>query len=250
LSCFYVDSNPKEFEESKERAVIMAKSNDTHPGAPKGAPDPQPEELTFQRPEGLISLIRRYPQYDPGFDVRDRRMTGKKAAPIHGLLLGAKDLPATIADPATGELRPWNVLVVELLQPCPVKDAGKTPAEDRRRIAKPPEHIIITSTAALDSIRERFGLDAAMNAPERVYELYCEPVASVTRAGLSLWVFDAFEMGKPRARSTMQRLNPFSDIGRAAAALGSKEAPALPEGALPFAGASSSQAAAPSRSPV
>ena len=190
----------------------------------------EPEIPQFVRPEGLISLTKRYAQYDPGIDARDRRNKGQRGAPLHGLLVGSRSLPATIADPVTGELKPWDVLVIELLQPAPVKEAGSNPNEDKRRIAMPPEHIIITSSTAINSIRERYGLDAAIESPDLIFELYVEPEASQTKAGFSLWTFPTFEMGKPRKRTESQQINPFAGFVRGQLASGQATRGALPQG--------------------
>lgn len=231
----------------------MAKEKDTSKVAPEAPP-------TYQEPEGYIDLVQRYAQYDPGLDVRERRNLGMKGPPLHGLMVGHRELPATIAD-KDGVLQPWNVIVLELLDPAPVKDPyvqGQDPAS-RMRLAHPGEHIIITSTIAINNIRERTQLDLAINDPTRIYPLWLLPVVSQTKKGLSLWVFEKFKVGPPRERTARQQLNPFSDIQRAAQVLTAAPAarglpakapgaaPALPEGQQ---GANAPAQAAPSRNPV
>lgn len=220
--------------------------------------DGEDELPAFVHPEGLISLIKRYPQYDPMLDARDRANLGQVGPPIHALVLGQRQLPATIADSDTGELQPWHVLVLELLQATPVKEA-RDPMNPRvvpRSMAKPGTHIIFTVTVALASIKEQFGLDAVIADPKNIFEVLIVPEVSKTSKGLSLWKFKEFSMGNPRPRLSHQSVNPFSHYAIGRQLEGAPSARALGTGASPGYGQVVEQSGAlappsiPGRSPV
>src|SRR5271166_432061 len=87
--------------------------------------------------KALVNLAAKYPLYDGG-DARTAKL-GSMGPPIHGYLLGVVELPSLIKDPRTGEAKPWNGIVVELLQPTPVKE--KNGEEETKRMAKKGERV-------------------------------------------------------------------------------------------------------------
>lgn len=190
----------------------------------KSTPEVAPKVV---RPEGLINLMAKYPQYNGG-DARIAKV-GTKGPPVHGYMLGFIDLPKTIKDPQTGELKDWTGIVIELLQPAPADDPNAD--DDAPPVwMKKGDRIIVTVSKVL----ERPEIRAAADHPRAVFECYFEPVVSKTREGRSLWTYPVFDIGKPIPRQ------PTHQVGNAALAMADRlfPPPAPVAGALPQGNAS------------
>ncbi len=139
--------------------------------------------------EGLINVAARLPQYDGG----DGRMVkkGHEGPPINGYLLGTIDLPSKQKD-EDGNSKPWVAVVIELLQPCPVKE--KIGDETKSRVALKGERILLTENKAF----ERFS--RAADNPHQVVEAYIVPRMSENAKGQPLWIFPTVGLGRPRPR--------------------------------------------------
>jgi hypothetical protein len=140
--------------------------------------------------EGLTNFAARLPQYDGG-DARVLK-PGTLGAPIHGHFLGTVDLPSTIKDRDTGEARPWVAVVIELLQPCPVKEGSGDKVT--KRMAVKGERIIFTVSKAFENFSR------VADHPTQVYEAMIQPEVSRTKANQSLWTFPQVKFGRPIAR--------------------------------------------------
>jgi hypothetical protein len=150
-------------------------------------------------PAHLINLSEKYPRYNPGIDVRDRRNHGKKGVPLHGYLLGQLDMPATIVDPDTGEYKPWTALCIELISDCPGDFADDAdPNKIETKMCHKGDRVIITKSTVIESADDR-GLKAALEDVDHVYEIYIEPVAWHTKDGSkSLWKFPVLGICKKK----------------------------------------------------
>jgi len=182
------------------------------------------------RPTGLINLMAKYPQYNGG-DARTAKV-GTKGPPVHGHLLGVVDLPKTIKDEKTGELKDWTALVIELLQAAPGDDPEAEDDAPPKWYGKG-DRIVVT----ISKVLERPEIRAAADHPHAVFEVYFEPVVSKTREGRSLWTYPVFDVGRP-----IKRLDSHQ-VANAALALAKQFEPAAtPAPALLPAGASASNA--------
>lgn len=171
------------------------------PASPANAAD----KPVITRPTGLVNLMAKYPQYNGG-DARVAKV-GTKGAPVHGYMLGFIDLPKTIKDPATGELKDWTGIVIELLQPAPADDPNGE--EDADPIYYPKGTRIIMTVS---KVLEKPEIRAAAEHPRAVLEVYIEPVVSKTKEGRSLWTYPVFDIGRPIPRL------PTHQVGNAALA--------------------------------
>jgi hypothetical protein len=141
-------------------------------------------------PKDLTNVAAKLPVYNPG-DARMLR-AGTLAPPIHGHFLGIVDLPSTQTD-AAGNLKPWIGIVVELIQPAPVKEG---PADNRTtRMAKKGERVIFTESTAFS----RFS--RAAEHPTQVFEAYVQPKVSKNKKGQPLWVYEDVRFGRPIVRT-------------------------------------------------
>lgn len=140
-----------------------------------------------EAPKGFVNLSARYPKYDPGVDGRKKENVGAFGAVVHGYALGTLNMPETIPDPVTGELKPWDVLVVELLEPCPAYLE-----EDGVQMRPAGSCIIMTITTALESAIGRNRLAPVLESSEKVARIFIQPQVSKTKAGLSLWTYPTF----------------------------------------------------------
>jgi hypothetical protein len=158
-------------------------------GAPPASPPPAGAPAAARKmPHGLINMSARYAQYDPGIDTRDiKRNLGKKGAILHGYLLGRLEMPSTIEDDETGEVKPWSTLCIELLEECPAKYPDpEDPQRIETRTAAIGERIVLTITSAVQSLYAR-GLENALADTENVYEVWIQPQAGKTQGNRSLW---------------------------------------------------------------
>lgn len=186
----------------------------------------------IKRPEGLINLMAKYPQYDPGADARTDDV-GTKGYPVHGRMLGIIDLPKTLKDPKTGEMKDWTGLVIELIQPALAVD----PETDESRYYGPGERIMVTVSKVL----ERPEIRRAADHPYAVYECYFQPEVAKTKDKQSLWIFPIFDVGRPIKREAKHQ------VANVALALAEQFAPAtnMFNPAAPVAGALPAGNAAP-----
>lgn len=167
-------------------------ANDKETKTPAAAAAPAAPAFNPDLAGGLTNFAAKLPQYDPGADARTARV-GVKGHPIHGYMLGTVDLPSTIKDPKTGEVKPWVGIVIELLQPCPVKEG---PLDNRTtRIALKGERIILTESTAFSRFSK------AADHPTQVFEALIVPEVGRTKAGQSLWNFPEVRLGRPLART-------------------------------------------------
>jgi hypothetical protein len=153
----------------------------------------------MELPAGWANLNQRYPQLNHGVDARDiKRNLGKWGHPIQGYILGEMSMPATIPDPDTGELKPWNALCIELTRPHPVTEPDpESPDRVVDRMAKVGERVIMSITSAVDSLRDR-GLQRILDDLEDrqvVHEVIMQPQAGKTRdGGRALWLYPTFSV--------------------------------------------------------
>ena len=164
------------------------------------AATPEVQAPKIIRPTGMINLMAKYPQYNGG-DARVAKV-GTKGAPVHGYLLGVVDLPKTIKDEATGELKDWTALVIELIQPAPADDPEGEEGDEPKYYVKG-DKIVVTVSKVL----ERPEIRAIADFGNAVYEVYFEPVVSKTRGGRSLWTYPIFEVGKPIKREARHQVS-------------------------------------------
>jgi len=166
------------------------------PGAPPPSGSAKPK-----KPEGLVNLAERMPQYEPGIDARDiKKNLGKTANVLYGYFLGEMAMPETIPDEETGEMKPWDVLVFELLAPC----EGRYPDEENpdrvvTKIVPAGSRMIMTKSTTVVSMLERSKFYEKTD-PNMVYEFYIEPKVGKTRQGRSLWTYNEFSYGRAAKR--------------------------------------------------
>ena len=84
-------------------------------------------------------------------------------------------------------------IVIELLQPCPVKEG--TGDEVTTRWAVKGERIILTESTALSRYAR------AADHATKVYEAFIEPEVSRTKTNQALWIYPTFSIGRPIART-------------------------------------------------
>jgi hypothetical protein len=180
-----------------------------------------PDAPKVIRPQGLINLMAKYPQYNGG-DARVLKV-GTRMPAVHAKILGFIDLPKTLKDEKTGEMKDWTGMVLDLLQPAPADDPEAEEDAPPRWYVKG-DRIMMTVSKVL----ERPEIRAAANHPNAVFEVYIEPEVSKTKDNKNLIVYPVFEVGKPIKREAHHQ------VANAALALADKFAP---EGALPMANA-------------
>lgn len=183
------------------------------------------EPAGFVRPNVQVNLMAKYPKY-AGCDARVTK-EGTKAPPIHGLLLGTVDLPKTIRDPQTGELKDWTAFVLELKQPA----LCKHPDEEDAKMFPAGTKIVLTMSKALE--RDEFRKIA--NHPKKVFEVLIEPEVSKTSEGLSLWIYPTFGVINMNGIDRDAAKHSVSVHGILDGMLG--DAPQLPTNGAPFKGA-------------
>jgi hypothetical protein len=168
-------------------------ANDKHAAntAPAAGSTSKDQVFDPSKGEGLVNLAARFPQYDGG-DARTAKV-GTFGPAIHGHLLGPIDLPSLIKDPKTGEQKPWRGIVIQLLQPTPIKE--KHGEEEVKRMGKPGEKIILTESKVLEAYSR------IADHPTKVFETFITPQVSKTQAGQSLWVYPEFKVGRPISRT-------------------------------------------------
>lgn len=159
-----------------------------------------PAELPkIQRPTGLMNLMAKFPQYNGG-DARVAKV-GTKGAAVHGYLLGIVDLPKTIKDEVTGEMKDWTALVIELIQPAPADDPDGEEGDEPKLYVKG-DKIVVTVSKVL----ERPEIRMVAQHPGAVFEVYFEPVVGKTRGGRSLWQYPVFDVGRPVKREARHQV--------------------------------------------
>jgi hypothetical protein len=150
----------------------------------------------FVRPTGLVNVAEKFAVYDGG-DARVLAI-GTKAPPIHGHMLGCVKLPSVQKKNDDGEDVEWWGIVIQLLQPCPVKDANAKDEHQQpiKRMGRVGEKIILTETKAF----ERYSV--AAEHPTRVYEACIFPMVGQNRTRTRrLWTFPELLVGKPIKRT-------------------------------------------------
>lgn len=185
----------------------------------------QAPEATFDRgaAEGLTNVAAKLPVYTPlleGGDARTLRL-GTKGAPIHGYFLGSMNLPSTQTEADGVTPKPWVGIVIELLQPCPVKEGS---AENvTRRMAKKGERVIFTESTAF----QRFTKVADHGS--KVFEGFVEPKVGQNKKGQRLWMYEDVRFGRPLARTDQHIIAAESLVPDEEELSAAPSVPALPQ---------------------
>jgi hypothetical protein len=150
--------------------------------------DASKQSSGFQLPEGFNNAAARMPVFSmPNGKVAKQ---GTKTAILHGLFLGAVNLPSKQVDDK-GNKKPWTCYVIELKSEA----LCKASAEDEEEFIAPPgTRVLITETPSMSRFRA-IGTD-----PREVNEVFVQLEMGKNADGQNLWLCPLFAHGNPIPR--------------------------------------------------